>query len=179
MCASIKHRSVNRRAHPTCPAQTGSNAKRARFRSRVHPEVVGNRARRLRAFTQLQLASVSAASRSRPFFPPEAESGEAGSCLMPFGNSIQRSRASKAPAVPQSQRDCVCQPRVARNELPWVAARSVSNPDEVVSRFHGLAATPLGLFALAAMSQGSSFLATLGFWLESLWDSTYRICASR
>jgi hypothetical protein len=28
-----------------------------------------------------------------------------------------------------------------------------------------------GCFPLAAMSQGSSFLATLGFRLESLWDS--------
>jgi hypothetical protein len=90
---------------------------------------------------------------------------------MPFGNSIQRSRTTTAPAVLQSQRDCVCQPRVARNELPWVAARSVSNPNGVVSRFHGRAATPLGLLALAAMSQGSSSLATLGFRLESLWDS--------
>src|SRR6266702_159048 len=90
---------------------------------------------------------------------------------MPFGNSMQRSRTTDAPAVLQSQRDCVCQPRVARNELPWVAADSVSNPNGVVSRFHGLGATPLGLFRLATMSQGSSFLATLGFWPESLWDS--------
>ena len=76
-----------------------------------------------------------------------------------------------APAVLQSQRDCVCQPRVARNELPWVAADSDSNPNGVASRFHGVAATPLGFFALAAMTQGSSFLATLGFRSESLWDS--------
>ena len=52
-----------------------------------------------------------------------------------------------------------------------MAARSVSNANGVASRFHVLAATPLGLFAVAAMSQGSSFLATLGFSLESLWDS--------
>src|SRR5881396_2017156 len=84
---------------------------------------------------------------------------------------MQRRQTTDGPAVLQSQRDCVCQPRVARNELPWVAARSVSNPNGVASRFHGLAATPLGLFVLAAMSQGSSFLATLGFRLESLWDS--------
>ena len=71
----------------------------------------------------------------------------------------------------QSQRDCVCQPRVARNELPWVAADSDPNPNGVASRFQGLATTPLGLFGLAAMSQGSSFLATLGFRPESLWDS--------
>src|SRR6267154_2717193 len=90
---------------------------------------------------------------------------------MPFGSSLQRSRTTDARAVLQSQRDCVFQPRVARNELPWVAVDSETNPNGVASRFHGLATTPLGLFGLAAMSQGSSFLATLGFRPESLWDS--------
>ena len=71
----------------------------------------------------------------------------------------------------QSQRDCVLQPRVARNELPWVAARQVFNPNGVVSRGHGGAATPLGLLGGGVVSQGSSFLATLGFEPESLWDS--------
>src|SRR5436305_1222206 len=33
----------------------------------------------------------------------------------------------------QSQRDCVLQPRVARNELPWGAERSVTNPEGVPS----------------------------------------------
>jgi len=46
------------------------------------------------------------------------------------------------------------------------------NPNGVVSRFHRRAATPLGLFALGHVSQGSSFLATLGFEPESRWDST-------
>src|SRR5438552_11958876 len=87
---------------------------------------------------------------------------------MPFGNSMQRSRTTDGPAVLQSQRDCVRQPRVARNELPWVAADSDSNPNGVASRFQSLATTPLGLFGLAAMSQGSSFLATLGCRPESL-----------
>src|SRR5215471_4996233 len=31
----------------------------------------------------------------------------------------------------QSQRDCVLQPRVARNELPWVEGRMLSNPERV------------------------------------------------
>ena len=94
---------------------------------------------------------------------------------MPFGNSMQRSRTTDGPAVLQSQRDCVRQPRVARNELPWVAADSDSNPNGVASRFQGLAKTPLGLFGLAAISQGSSFLATLGFGPESFWDSVLEI----
>src|ERR1051326_2410179 len=76
----------------------------------------------------------------------------------------------------QSQRDCVLQPRVARNELPWVKVRQkvttlkglrqgrfdeetlTLNPFRVDTRF--------GTF-----TQGSSFLATLGFEPESLWDS--------
>ena len=37
--------------------------------------------------------------------------------------------------------------------FPWVAADSNSNPNGVASRFHGLAATPVGLFCLATMSQ--------------------------
>src|SRR6266568_8924711 len=88
---------------------------------------------------------------------------------------MQRGRTTDTPAGSQSQRDCVCQPRVARNELPWVAADSDSNPNGVASRFQGLATTPLGLFGLAAMSQGSSFLATLGFRPESLWDSVLEL----
>ena len=53
-------------------------------------------------------------------------------------------RASRSP-VPQSQRDCVLQPKVARHELPWVAGRLVFNPNGVASRFHDRATTPLGL----------------------------------
>src|SRR5438552_16282367 len=61
----------------------------------------------------------------------------AGHCpLIPIGNSIQRSRTTNAPAVLQSGRDSVCPPR---------AVRSVSNPNGVAARFHGLATTPLGV----------------------------------
>ena len=73
--------------------------------------------------------------------------------------------------VLQSQRDCVIQPRVARNELPWVTVRMESNPNGVAARAWHPAATPLGLFSVVHISQGSSFLATLGSEQESLWDS--------
>src|SRR5438045_9161501 len=36
-------------------------------------------------------------------------------------------------SVRQSQRDCVLQPRVARNELPWVGGRKPLNPERVPS----------------------------------------------
>ena len=53
----------------------------------------------------------------------------------------------------QSQRDCVCQRRVARNELPWVGPVRSINPEGVealpLNHRHRseqiLAATPLGL----------------------------------
>ena len=99
---------------------------------------------------------------------------------VPFGvNAFRIFRAKPepcgtagGPAVLQSQRDCGLQPRVARNELPWVGVRTVFNPDGVVSRSHHRAATPLGLFVATRFSQGSSFLATLGFAPESLRDSS-------
>src|SRR5205809_5543071 len=87
----------------------------------------------------------------------------------------------------QSQRDCVCQPRVARNELPWVGPGRSINPEgvEAPSLKHRrrseqiLVATPLGLIRLGTFSQGSSFLATVGFRPESLWDSRSFGCSSR
>ena len=36
-------------------------------------------------------------------------------------------------AIGESQRDSVMQPRVARNELPWVAGQIVFNPNGVVT----------------------------------------------
>ena len=53
-----------------------------------------------------------------------------------------------ATAVLQSQRDCVFQPRVARNELPWVAAEGIFNPNGVASNFRLQAATPVGVVCL-------------------------------
>src|SRR6266704_5874987 len=81
----------------------------------------------------------------------------------PFGNSSG-----------ESQRDSATKPRVARDELPWVKVAGVSQPQ----RGCGLVALPLplattlsGLSSIRRISQGSSFLATLGFVAESLWDS--------
>jgi hypothetical protein len=78
-------------------------------------------------------------------------------------------------AIRQSQRDCVSQPRVAK--LPWVTVQKTSSTATRLRLFRShsprdtCAATPLGLLALFWASQGSSFLATLGFGTESLWDS--------
>jgi len=46
-----------------------------RSRSTVHPEVVGNGARRLRAFTPLQLKHATPASDVGAFFPSRRRSG--------------------------------------------------------------------------------------------------------
>src|SRR6266404_1937171 len=74
---------------------------------------------------------------------------------------------------PQSQRDCVTQPRVARNELPWERELQGHNPNGVAARRRNCRdATPLGLRTFSAVTQGSSFLATLGFKPESRWDSS-------
>jgi hypothetical protein len=54
----------------------------------------------------------------------------------------------------QSQRDCVLQPKVARNELPWVIVQQSTNRNAVAAilfSFGGhvtLATTPLGLVIL-------------------------------
>ena len=48
-----------------------------------------------------------------------------------------------------------------------------SNPNGVASGFGRRAATPLGLLVSGYVSQGSSFLATLGFAPETLWDSQF------
>src|SRR5437773_8223610 len=99
---------------------------------------------------------------------------------MPFGNSGS-----------ESQRDSATKPRVARNELPWENAPHIGdNPERVVADDNGnktmpqplwlkglrlgarqfrAATTPLGLNAIWRYTQGSSFLATLGFVAQSLW----------
>src|SRR5947208_2561994 len=80
----------------------------------------------------------------------------------------------------ESQRDCVTQPRVARNELPWVAVRQTSSTPTGLWPFRfrpSLAkfdTTPLGLKSIRAGTQGSSFLAP--------WDnvmSSHRIFLSQ
>ncbi len=70
----------------------------------------------------------------------------------------------------ESQRDSGLKPKVARNELPWVSASHVNNPNGVVARRRKRGATPLGLRTFTATTQGSSFLATLGWLTHSRWD---------
>ena len=80
--------------------------------------------------------------------------------VMPFGNSEA-----------ESQRDSILQPRVARDELPWVAVAKDFNPNGVASpRIQQSVATPLGLWCIETVSLGSSFLATLGCMIKSRWD---------
>ena len=56
--------------------------------------------------------------------------------LVLFGNSVcdLTMDHQQIATIPQSQRDCVFQPRVARNELPWVHRQSLLNPEGVASR---------------------------------------------
>src|SRR5437867_93277 len=78
----------------------------------------------------------------------------------------------------ESQRDSATKPRVARNELPWVSFCQGDNPEGVVAATGNVGRNPFRVENAAdALSQGSSFLATLGFVAESLWDSTRRTCA--
>ena len=77
----------------------------------------------------------------------------------PFGNSGA-----------ESQRDSGQQPRVARHELPWETTSQANNPIGVAARTWPRDATPSGLKIHRAATQGSSFLATLGWKTQSLWD---------
>ena len=79
--------------------------------------------------------------------------------LMPFGDSGA-----------ESQRDSGSKPRVARNELPWETRQKADNPNGVAARPRKRDATPMGLKPHRAATQGSSFLATLGWQTQSLWD---------
>src|SRR5204862_2153217 len=104
----------------------------------------------------------------------------AGASLFTVGH-VWREAFGVLPACPapypylQCQRDCVTQPRVARNELPWVKVTDNSQPQRGCGMvvFPWSSATTLSGLSLmsGAFSQGSSFLATLGFVAESLWDS--------
>ena len=70
----------------------------------------------------------------------------------------------------ESQRDSGLQPRVARNELPWENGPQCNNPNGVAARLGQRDATPLGLTNIPVLTQGSSFLATLGWRTQSRWD---------
>ena len=63
-------------------------------------------------------------------------------------------------------------PGLRGTSYPGLPPPTRFNPIGVVSQFGRGAATPLGLTAVAPFSQGSSFLATLGFGAESIWDLT-------
>ena len=80
------------------------------------------------------------------------------STLIPCGNSHA-----------ESQRDSGLQPRVARNELPWESGPHCNNPNGVAARRWQCAATPLGLGNCPLPTQGSSFLATLGWRTQPRW----------
>ena len=73
--------------------------------------------------------------------------------------------------------DCALQPKVAptfRGYLGYMSGNG-NNANgvvaEVIARAHGMAATALRLGLIGTMTQGGSFLATLGFETESRWDS--------
>ena len=58
------------------------------------------------------------------------------------GRSVRLSR--------QSQRDCVLQPRVARHELPWVSAGTITNPNGVAARCLPARRNPVGVVLIFA-----------------------------
>jgi len=90
---------------------------------------------------------------------------------MPFGNSTPRSKGIKWGAPLESRRDSVLQPIGLRGTGYRGSPRAwLSTPTGLCPSFDAKAATPLGLLRCAGGSQGSSFLATLGFDAESRWD---------
>jgi hypothetical protein len=81
----------------------------------------------------------------------------------------------------ESQRDSVTQPRVARNELPWVCQSRVGSTLKGLRLFAAPArfaeegahrdATLSGLVkSVEVLTQGSACRATLGWWMQSRWD---------
>src|SRR5437660_10096906 len=77
----------------------------------------------------------------------------------------------KRPRASQSQRDCVLQPRVARNELPWVRGAGSQQPQRGCGHDVATCRNPVGVvMCFGSASQGSSCRATLGFETESRWD---------
>jgi hypothetical protein len=82
----------------------------------------------------------------------------------------------------ESQRDSVLQPRVGESaSLPWVSGPNVSQPQRGCGDFVATGHNPVGVENLFRSStQGSSFLATLGWKMQSRWDCTSgrsEICA--
>ena len=75
-------------------------------------------------------------------------------------------------SVKESQRDSGSKPKVARHERPWVnVVRNFSNPNGVVSVGRAQSPQPRwGWGNFYPLTQGSSFLATLGWRTQSRWD---------
>src|SRR5437879_986064 len=77
----------------------------------------------------------------------------------------------------ESQRDYASKPRVARHELRWEnVVRRLPTPTGLRPVRRARGHNPVGVvdFFLAC-TQGSSFLATLGWRTQSLWDWKMRI----
>src|SRR5688500_2091474 len=101
----------------------------------------------------------------------------------PFGDSRFHFAVGTG-AQSLSQRDCIMQPRVARHELPWEREIKCGYPERVGSKTNAdgpfpivedplrtaLDATPSELESFPRRTQGSSFLATLGYRMQSLRD---------
>src|SRR5206468_1134163 len=63
---------------------------------------------------------------------------------------ISRHRNLRTPAL-QSQRDCIIQPRVARNELPWGCCAGALNPERVLTEWSRTRTKGLGPMALVVL----------------------------
>jgi hypothetical protein len=91
--------------------------------------------------------------------------------------NLQNRNWMKFDFILQSQRDCILQPRVARNELPWVLVQQIFSTAtrlrRLLSSGHPRISTQprWGCNSFRGFTQGSSFLATLGYAPESRWDS--------
>src|SRR6478736_3540846 len=74
------------------------------------------------------------AGEPTPFPRTSEKKLERGGCIV----VEERKRRQAAAPYPhlQSRRDCVTQPRVARNELPWVKRPMIHNPNGVVAWFY-------------------------------------------
>jgi len=72
-----------------------------------------------------------AAGGATPCHVPRHECEKCGLVSMPFGSSTPRRQGIEWGAPLESRRDSVLQPRVARNEPPWVTAGMAPNPNGV------------------------------------------------
>ena len=127
------------------------------------------------AATRRRFSRWPACRPARARSAPEFMQADTGSRSTATSRLRKAAMTSAPPTDFQSQRDCVFQPRVARDELPWVRRAKHPQPQpglrpSPLFSSHS-AATPSGLYSLFHFPQGSSFLATLGFMSESLWDS--------